>query len=138
MGWTVVTDSVTGPGIYLFGLLILWQIPHFMAISLYRKNDYSMASILTFAQTHSKNFMQWNIFLYSVFILFYGLGPYFMGWRGVGYAYASLTIGIILALWPLYSWKTKTDVEFNGWARSYFFATIFYLPLQLMALLILR
>jgi protoheme IX farnesyltransferase len=51
MGWTTVTNSVSGEGIYLFGILFLWQIPHFMAISLYRKNEYGMASFLTFAQT---------------------------------------------------------------------------------------
>ncbi len=137
MGWTLMTNSVSGLGIYLFGILFLWQIPHFMAISYYRKSDYSNAQILTFAQTHSKSFLQVNILLYSLMILLYGLLPYVWGWRGEGYLYTSLTVGVILSFWAMVGFK-KDDSEMSKWARSYFFLTIFYLPIQLGILLVLR
>lgn len=137
MGWTLVTNSLEGLGIYLFGILFLWQIPHFMAISYYRKTDYANAHILTFAHTHSKGFLQVNIFLYSLLMLLYGLLPYVWGWRGEAYFWSSMMIGVILSVWAMFGFK-KRDEDMKTWARSYFFLTLFYLPLQLGVLLILR
>lgn len=138
MGWTTVTGTLEGMGAYLFGILFLWQIPHFMAISLYRKNDYTKARFRTFSQTHSDQFLKVNIFIYSLFLMLFGLLPYVWGWRGEGYFISSLMIGAMIATWGLVSWMMKNDLRFNTWARSYFFATLFYLPLQLGVLLILR
>lgn len=138
MGWTTVTGTLAGMGSYLFGVLFLWQIPHFMAISLYRRSDYANARFRTFSQTHSDQFLQINIFVYSLFLMLFNLLPYVWGWRGEGYFISSLVIGALLATWGVSSWKMKGDDNFNSWARSYFFATIFYLPLQLGVLLILR
>ena len=137
MGWSLTTNSVGGLGIYLFGILFLWQIPHFMAISNFRKVDYANAHILTFAHTHSKSFLQVNILLYSLMLLLYGLLPYVWGWRGEAYFYSSMMIGVILSLWAMIGFK-KDDEQFRLWSRSYFFLTLFYLPIQLGVLLILR
>ena len=137
MGWTLTTNTAEGMGVYLFGILYLWQIPHFMAISTYRKSDYTNANILTFAQTHSQNFLQVNILLYSAMMLLYGLLPYVWGWRGEAYFYSSLTVGVILSFWAMMGFK-KNELEFRKWSRSYFFLTLFYLPIQLGVLLILR
>ena len=143
MGWTTVTKTLAGPGIYLFGILFLWQIPHFMAISLYRKNEYGRANFMTFAQTHSFEFLRWNIILYSLILLLYGMIPYFAGWRGEAYLISSLMISVILlcfALWGLFLKveQSMNVLQRNSWARSYFWATLFYLPMVLGVLLILR
>lgn len=138
MGWTTVTNSVTGPGIYLFGILFLWQIPHFMAISMYRKNEYGMAHFLTFAQTHSFQFLRINILIYSLILMFFGMIPYFSGWKGSGYLISSLMISVILVLFSILGWKKDVQENPYNFARSYFLATLFYLPLQLGVLLILR
>lgn len=138
MGWTTVTDSISGLGLYLFGILFLWQIPHFMAISLYRKEEYGMARFLTFAQTHSFEFLRINIVIYSFIMLLFGMIPYFSGERGEAYLWASVVIGLLLLSVALYGYAAKSQENRNRWARSYFFATLFYLPLILGVLLILR
>lgn len=138
MGWTLVTNTISGFGFYLFGILFLWQIPHFMAISLYRKDDYSKASFLTFAQTHSFEFLRINIILYSFIMLGFGLIPYFSGWRGESYLYSAIAIGVILCLSALEGCFVKNENEQRLWGRRYFWATLFYLPLVLGVLLILR
>jgi protoheme IX farnesyltransferase len=138
MGWTTVTNSVTGPGIYLFGILFLWQIPHFMAISLYRKNEYGMAHFLTFAQTHSFKFLRANILIYSFILMLFGMIPYFSGWRGEGYFISSMMISVILVLFAAAGYKKGVEENPYNFARSYFWATLFYLPLMLGVLLILR
>jgi len=138
MGWTTVTDSVQGPGIYLFGILFLWQIPHFMAISLYRKNEYGMANFLTFAQTHSFSFLRTNMVIYSFIMLLFVTIPYFSGWRGDAYLIAALVIGGVLMLCALFGYKVRSEEEASQWSRSYFWCTLFYLPLVLGILLVLR
>lgn len=40
MGWTAVTGKLDPAGIVLFGIMFLWQVPHFIAISFYRRDDY--------------------------------------------------------------------------------------------------
>lgn len=138
MGWTTVTDSVQGPGVYLFGILFLWQIPHFMAISLYRKKEYGMASFLTFAQTHSFSFLRMNMVIYSFILLLFVTIPYFSGWRGDVYLIAALVIGGALMLCGLMGYWVRNEEEAGKWARSYFWCTLFYLPLVLGILLVLR
>ena len=43
MGWTAVTGHLDLPGLALFAILFLWQIPHFLAIAIYRAADYARA-----------------------------------------------------------------------------------------------
>lgn len=138
MGYTVVMDSLRGIGYFLFGILFLWQIPHFMAISQYRKNEYGMAHFKTFAQTHSFSFLRANIIFYSLLMLAFSLLPYVWHWRGEAYLWTSITIGVILLLISLLGIKKSEETSRNEWARIYFFATLFDLPLQLITLIILR
>ena len=135
MGWTTVTNSIWGMGIYLFGILFLWQIPHFMAISFYRKEEYSKARFLTFAQTHSFSFLRVNIVLYSFIMMLFGIVPYFYGSRGTAYLLASLIIGVIFFVTAVSGFFLA---DHKKWARIYFWATLFYLPLQLGVLLVLH
>ena len=46
MGWTASTGGLEAPGLLLFGVLFIWQVPHFVAISLYRKVEYENAVML--------------------------------------------------------------------------------------------
>lgn len=138
MGWTLVTNSVSDFGIYLFGILFLWQIPHFMAISLYRKDEYGRAHFLTFAQTHSFYFLRNNILIYSLIILLFATIPFLANWRSDAYLIASLMMSVILTVIALWGYFPRFDHSRAVWARAYFWATLFYLPLVLIALLILR
>ncbi len=40
MGWAYATGGLAAPGWFLFALLLVWQIPHFIAISVYLEEDY--------------------------------------------------------------------------------------------------
>jgi protoheme IX farnesyltransferase len=45
MGWTGATGTIDLPGLVLFGIVFLWQMPHFIAIAMYRLHDYESAEI---------------------------------------------------------------------------------------------
>ncbi|MBI5470390.1 protoheme IX farnesyltransferase [Candidatus Kaiserbacteria bacterium] len=45
LGYAAVANTVDRGAILLFAILILWQMPHFFAIGIYRLQDYAAASI---------------------------------------------------------------------------------------------
>ena len=45
IGWTSATHSIDIGGLLLFALMLLWQIPHFLAISIYRQKEYEEAGL---------------------------------------------------------------------------------------------
>ncbi|MFY7992098.1 MAG: heme o synthase [Bacteriovoracaceae bacterium] len=137
MGWTFVTNAINGLGFYLFGILFLWQIPHFIAISIYRDAEYRAAGLKTFAETQSRNYLIATMIGFTSLIVMTSILPYQVGLRGGIYAISSLILGIPFLGLSFYGFWTKGTQGLSVWARSYFFATIVYLPLQLTALLIL-
>ncbi|RPJ71692.1 MAG: hypothetical protein EHM20_14415, partial [Alphaproteobacteria bacterium] len=48
MGWTAVTGKIDFMAVALFLILFVWQLPHFLAISLYHAKDYGAASIIVY------------------------------------------------------------------------------------------
>jgi len=46
MGWTAVTGRIGVGGLLLFGILFAWQMPHFLAIALFRKEEYRNAGYM--------------------------------------------------------------------------------------------
>ena len=44
-GYTAVAGALSAPAFILFLILVLWQMPHFYAISMYREGEYAAAGI---------------------------------------------------------------------------------------------
>jgi protoheme IX farnesyltransferase len=70
--------------------------------------------------------------------MLFGMIPYFAGWRGEGYFLSYLMVSFILFSLSLFGMRVKTQQNMDQWARNYFWGTLFYLPLALGVLLILR
>jgi protoheme IX farnesyltransferase len=54
MGWTAATGSIDARGLALFAILFVWQLPHFLAISIYLKEDYARGGLKVFALVHGE------------------------------------------------------------------------------------
>jgi protoheme IX farnesyltransferase len=46
IGWTAATGSIDPPALVLFAILFLWQVPHFLAIALFRRTEFARAGLL--------------------------------------------------------------------------------------------
>src|SRR5262245_42474538 len=51
LGWTAATGTIGAGGLVLFGILFLWQVPHFLAISIFRKEEYARAGLKVMPNT---------------------------------------------------------------------------------------
>lgn len=51
MGWTAATGGLDAGGLYLFAVLFFWQLPHFMAIALFRADEYAAAGLVVARST---------------------------------------------------------------------------------------
>lgn len=135
MGWTALTNGLEKPGIVLFLILLLWQVPHFIAISLYHKSDYLRAGIKTIPVVRGDVNAKIQAFAYSltmipITLLFIPLN--FAGWI---YGAAALIVGLWYAGLSFKGFFANAD---GPWARQFFLASLIYLPVLTFALWIDR
>ncbi|MCY4643207.1 MAG: heme o synthase [Bacteriovoracales bacterium] len=136
LGYAAVGGALDMLPLILFALIFVWQIPHFMAISLYLEDDYRRAALKTIPLVWGHRAARFQILFYSAFLLPLSLVPSFWGLATRGYFYVALLLGAFLCLCALrgvFPFKALPDER--RWAKGYFWATLCYLPTLLIALL---
>jgi protoheme IX farnesyltransferase len=135
MGWTSVTGHLDAGALALFGVLFLWQIPHFLAIALYRSEDYGRAGFEILPLTAGENTTRVVISVFSMALLVtsLSLGPLHVA--GGLYTAAAAVLGVLFLGWGLVGIGRAAS---RIWARSLFFASLVYLTLLFAALIVDR
>ncbi|MBI2083697.1 MAG: protoheme IX farnesyltransferase [Deltaproteobacteria bacterium] len=133
MGWTAATGSISFPGLVLFFILFLWQIPHFLAIALVYKDEYKKAGIHVLPLEKGEKETRHWIFRYAIGLLAISLYPFVIGQTGTVYFVIALLLGLIFLGLGGYGLREKAGLK---WARSFFFASIIYLPALLISLVV--
>jgi len=135
LGWTAVTNKIDIEGLILFGVLFAWQMPHFIAISIYHKEDYISAGIKVVSVVRGDYLskIQAVIWSFVLFIFSLLLVPLKVG----GFLY--LAVAIILGIWFLsLSIKGLEKKVYAGWPRKFFLASLVYLPVLVLGLVVDR
>jgi len=128
MGWTAARGEMGAGGLGLFGILFLWQIPHFMAIAWLYREQYAKAGFRMLPVVDPEGRATgWIAFVSSVALLVTSLVPMWVGVAGLAYGGGALALGILFA-WA--TWRFTMDLDRQR-ARMVFFASIIYLPLLL-------
>ncbi|MCB9094517.1 MAG: protoheme IX farnesyltransferase [Halobacteriovoraceae bacterium] len=139
MGQTAVTGTIEPLGVILFCLLFLWQLPHFLAISLMHSKDYEAAGIVVFPNSHGTKATIIRIFHFSVILMVIAYLPIYLGLiEASSYKLITLFLGLglcLLAVQGLVLVQRKHNVL--KWAKKFFIGTLIYLPVQLTALIVL-
>jgi protoheme IX farnesyltransferase len=133
MGWTAVTGRLDAGALALFALLVAWQLPHFLAISLYLRDDYARAGLPVFALVHGERATRRAIFASTVLLLGASLLPVAAGVAGKAYGVVALGLGGGLLAYAAAGLRGKA-----GWARPFFLSTLAYLTALFAALALLR
>jgi len=138
MGWTAATGEINGLGLTLFLILFVWQLPHFMAISIYHNEDYKNAGLKVYPSTRGFSFTNSGIFLFSASLFVIGLIPVFLGEASAAYKNISMVLSGAFTLLAVEGFFKNDDQSHKNWARRYFLASVFYLPALLCAMLFFK
>lgn len=133
MGWTAVTGRMDAGGLALFALLFAWQLPHFLAISLYLAEDYARGGLRVFALVHGERRTRAWIAATSLLLVPVSLLPAFLGLAGAAYAAVAAALSLGLAAYAVAGLRGAG----GRWARTVFLATIAWLPVVFAALTLL-
>lgn len=131
MGWTAATGRVDAGGLALFALLFAWQIPHFLAISLYLREDYARGGLKVFAIVHGERVTRASIAAATVALVPVSLLLVPLHVAGPWYGATAVVLGAGLVALAV----AGVGREGGRWARSFFLATLLHLTLLFAVLL---
>lgn len=129
LGWTTVTGRLDMGGLALFALLLVWQLPHFLAISLFHGADYARAGLRVYVVERGVRATKGAIVLYAALLLVVSLAPVPLGLAGNAYLVCAMVAGaLFIAVGAL---GLARDLSDRRWARSVFGYSILYLTVLL-------
>jgi protoheme IX farnesyltransferase len=132
MGWTAATGSIDGRGLALFALLFVWQLPHFLAISIYLKEDYERGGLKVFALVHGERAAKIWAVATSALLVPVGMFPAWLGMASWSYGAAAALLGG--GLTAAAATGLRIPDGSSRWARNFFLSTLLYLVLVFIAL----
>lgn len=131
MGWTAVTGALDPGAWVLFGILYLWQLPHFLAIAWLFREDYARGGfpMLPVVDPDGGSTGR-QVTLYLLALIPVSLGPTLLGLTGPVYFFGALALGLAF----LGAGLTMAPDRGPGGARRLLLASITYLPVLLVLL----
>lgn len=133
MGWTAVTGQVDVGGFVLFSILFLWQIPHFLAIALFRKEEYAAAGLKSVPLERGDESSRAQLVLYLVALVPMTLLPYQLHIAGAWYLTVAALLGLVFLGMGAVGFFRQLG---KPWARQTFFYSLLYLTGLFVALML--
>ena len=133
LGWTAGTGHIDAAGLILFSILFIWQIPHFIAIALFRKGDYARAGLVVMPNVAGElasrhTIVRWLFAGVAVSLLVVPLGL-----AHKGYLVIATILGAVFFSWGTWGLRATAGTK---WAKSLFGLSILYLVLLFTALVV--
>jgi protoheme IX farnesyltransferase len=126
IGWSAATGSLSMPGWVLFGIVFMWQMPHFLALAWMYRDEYARAGIplLPVIQPDGRSTGRQAV-LYTAGLVPITLMPTMIGLASPYYLAGAVVLGAILLVLSLeFAFTRTTDA-----ARRLFLGSILYLPI---------
>lgn len=141
LGWTAVRGKLEWEALILFAIVFFWQFPHFHAIALLYRDDYSNAGIrmLPVVEQSGRTTAEAIVF-YSLALIAATLAPTLLGMTGYIYFFSAFFLGLWVLSAGLKIWRARLNPsapEAKVLARNLLKTTVFYLPL-LFAIMMLN
>jgi len=132
IGWAAARGTLSVEAWTLFGILFLWQLPHFLAIAVLFREDYARAGFQMLpVRDPGSAATSRQIVLYGLCLVPVSLLPTVLGLAGPWYFLGALLLGLLYLLAGIRAAMHRTLPSM----RRLFLASIVYLPL-LFALLV--
>jgi protoheme IX farnesyltransferase len=133
VGYTAVSQQVDTIGIALFTLLMVWQMPHFLSIAIYRAHEYKTAGIYVFPLRQGVSRTKWLMLAYVVLFAFAVLALAVVA--PVGQVYF-LTMTLLCLGWLMLSMQGFFVRDDNRWARRMFLYSLVVITLLCLVLIV--
>lgn len=126
-GYTALTNQFDLAVVLLFFVLVAWQMPHFYAIAMRRREDYSNAGIPVLPVVRGMRATKIQIVIYvALFIVVNSLFT-IAGYTGLVYMIIMTAAGVLWLMKGIRGFKVETD---GKWALGMFLFSLFVLLLQ--------
>ncbi len=93
LGWAAVTGEVHPYALLLFLIIFVWTPPHFWALAIFRREDYSRAQVPMLPVTHGVTYTRWHVLAYTILLVIVTVLPYLTGMSGLFYLGGALVLG---------------------------------------------
>ena len=139
IGWAVATGGVAPESLLMFALIFMWTPPHFWALALFMKDDYSKAGVPMLTVTHGRTATRKHILVYTILLAPFALA---LSLTSVG-GPVTLAAAVILNLMFIrgavrIARRDETAAEADGYKaeKAFFRFSLAYLFLHFGALLV--
>jgi protoheme IX farnesyltransferase len=126
IGWAAASGQLSRGAWVLFGIVFLWQLPHFLAIAWIYRDDYARAGfpMLPVIDPDGRSTGR-QATLYCAALLPVSLAPTVIGMTGTFYFAATMTLSLLFLGLTIRFARTRDIPD----ARRLFFGSIIYLPI---------
>jgi protoheme IX farnesyltransferase len=124
LGWTAATGDLALPAWILFGIIFFWQIPHFLAIGTFRRDEYAAAGFKIFPQKAQPKTIKLQMVLFSLVMVPVSLSLYFVGYAGSLYLWTAVILNFLFVAMVL---SGVVRPEGPSWGRRVFATSLIYL-----------
>ncbi len=135
IGWAAARGALSEGGWVLFGIVFLWQLPHFLAIAWMYREDYARAGfpMLPVLEPDGRSTGRQAVF-YCAALLPVSLAPTLIGMANTTYFAGALLLGLLFLGLTLKFARTRARSD----ARRLFFGSIIYLPILWILMIVFR
>jgi len=126
IGWAAAAGTLSRGAWVLFGIVFLWQLPHFLAIAWMYREDYARAGfpMLPVIDPDGRSTARQSV-VYAAALLPVSLAPTLVGMTGTLYFAGALILSLLFLGLSLRFALSRSTPD----ARRLFFGSITYLPL---------
>lgn len=132
LGWTAMTNEISGNALLLVLIIFTWTPPHFWALAIHRRNDYAKVNIPMLPVTHGVEFTKTQILLYTVLLFVVSLLPYLVGMSNWLYVLGASSLNLIFFA---YAWQLKFSADENSAMATFKFSIVHLMLLFIILLL---
>jgi protoheme IX farnesyltransferase len=128
IGWVAATGQVAALPLLLFAIIFLWTPPHFWALSLFVRSDYSAAGIPMLPVVAGIETTRRQIFLYSLPMAAAAVAPWPLGLAGAIYGLSAAVLSFVfLVLAGRVAANRATEPAGMAAEKHLFAYSVFYL-----------
>lgn len=116
-GYTALTGTVDAGAVIVFLILFIWQMPHFYAIAMFRRDDYASAKLPVWSVKYGMKSTKLQILIFTILFAITSVLLTVFGYTGIVYAIGVLILSVYWLYKGISLYKKADDVK---WARTMF------------------